>query len=137
MAKKYNHQRFYMFYILLILFLYFKIMKDHHLNRNKYNIPPVGRLSLIRNNTYRDENGILWIKRGFFKSVLHNPFKYYVFESYDSQKTDSSEIKILKTDFDNGSQATFLPSSYNYYSSLRFPVYHFFADVLPVFIIFK
>jgi hypothetical protein len=125
-----------MFYILFLLFLYFK-MKDNHLNRNKYNVSPVGKLSLIRNNDYRDENGILWIKRGFFTSVLHNPFKYYVFETYDSKKTDSSEVKILKTDFDNRSPTAFQPASYNYYSSFRFPIQHFFADVLPVFLIIK
>lgn len=104
----------------------------YHLNRNKYNIPPVGRLVLVKHNDYRDENGILWRKRGFFNSLLHNPFKYYVFETYDIEKNSSSEVKILKTDF--GFNQPFQPSSFNYYSSYRFPVKHFFADVLPVFL---
>jgi hypothetical protein len=104
----------------------------YHLNRNKYNVLPVGGLTLVKNNEYRDENGILWRKRGFFNSLLHNPFKYYVFETYDIKKISSSEVKILKTDF--GFKPTFQTSSFNYYSSYRFPVKHFFADVLPVFL---
>lgn len=102
----------------------------YHLNRNKYNIPPVGGLKLVKNNEYRDENGIRWLKRDFLNSLLHNPFKYYVFETYDIKKKSSSEVKILKSDF--GFKQTFQPSSFNYFSSYRFPVYHFFTDVLPV-----
>ena len=108
-------------------------MLYYHLNRNKYNIPPVGGLKLVKNNEYRDANGILWRKRGFFNSLLHNPFKYYVFETYDIKKNSSSEVKILKTDF-GFNKGRFQPSSFNYFSSYRFPVYHFFADVLPVFL---
>ena len=102
----------------------------------KYNVPPVGRLTLIKHNKYRDENGLLWIKRGFLNSLFHNPFKYYVFETYDTQNPSSSEVKILKSHFD-AKQMTFQPSSFNYYSSFRFPVQHFFADVLPIFIFFN
>ena len=108
----------------------------YHLNRNKYNIPPVGGLKLVKNNKnneYRDANGILWRKRGFFNSLLHNPFKYYVFETYDITKNSSSEVKILKTDF-GFNKGRFQASSFNYFSSYRFPVKHFFADVLPVFL---
>ena len=38
------------------------------------NIPPVGGLKLVKNNKnneYRDANGFLWRKRGFFNSLLH------------------------------------------------------------------
>jgi hypothetical protein len=90
-------------------------------------------LTRIKHNKYRDENGIVWIKRGFLNSLLHNPFKYYVFETYDTQNPSSSEVKILKTHFD-AQEMKFQPSSFNYYSSFRFPVQHFFADVLPIFI---
>jgi hypothetical protein len=121
---------------LFFLFFLFFLYKTYHVNRNKYNVLPVGRLTLIKHNKYRDENGILWIKRGFFKSVFHNPFKYYVFETYDTQTPSSSEVKILKSHFD-AKQMTFQPSSFNYYSSFRFPVQHFFADVLPIFIFFN
>jgi hypothetical protein len=106
-------------------------MQEFHLNRHKYNVQPVGGLTSIKKNEYRDENGIIWIKRGFFQSLLHNPFKYDVFETYDLKKQDSSEVKILKSD---KRLVKFEPSSFNYYSSLRFPVRHFFADVLPEFI---
>ena len=40
----------------------------------------------------------------FINSIFHNPFEYYVFETYDPNKTNSSEVKILKTDFDNNHQ---------------------------------
>ena len=106
--------------------------KIDHINRNQYNVFPVGELRHIKNNHYIDNNDIIWVKRSFLSSALHNPFKYYVFETYDITKNSSSEVKILKTDF--GFKQTFQPSSFNYYSSYRFPVYHFFADVLPVFL---
>lgn len=119
-------------FLLSLLWLYFKI-KTYHVNRNQYNVLPVKPLSHIKNNEYRDANNILWIKRGFYNSLLHNPFKYYVFETYDTQKKSSSEVKILKTDFDRFQPfQPFQPSSFNYYSSFRFPVQHFFADVLPI-----
>jgi len=124
-------------FLLSLLSLYFKI-KTYHVNRNRYNVLPVKPLSHIKNNEYRDANNILWIKRGFYNSLLHNPFKYYVFETYDTQKKSSSEVKILKTDFDRLTNdrfqpfQPFQPSSFNYYSSFRFPVQHFFADVLPI-----
>ena len=119
--------------LLSLLWLYFKI-KTYHVNRNQYNVLPVKPLSHIKNNEYRDANNILWIKRGFYNSLLHNPFKYYVFETYDTQKKSSSEVKILKTDFDtlNIDRFPFQSSSFNYYSSFRYPVQHFFADVLPI-----
>ena len=120
-------------FLLSLLWLYFKI-KTYHVNRNQYNVLPVKPLSHIKNNEYRDANNILWIKRGFYNSLLHNPFKYYVFETYDTQKKSSSEVKILKTDFDtlNIDRFPFQSSSFNYYSSFRYPVQHFFADVLPI-----
>ena len=74
--------------------------------------------------------GIIWIKRAFLQSIFHNPFIYYVFETYDDKKITSSEIKILKKDFDNNSQ-NFKHSSYNYYSSINDPISHLFADFIP------
>ena len=102
----------------------------------KYNVPPAGRLVHVEKNVYRDANGVVWIKRSFLRSVLHNPFKYYVFETYDARKKDSSEVKIEKKAFKTG-RLEFLPSSFNYYSSFRFPVQHFFADVVPFFLFFN
>jgi len=126
-------------YLIFLVYLYLclPMMKEHHVNRNRYNVPPKGGLRHIKNNEYRDKNGILWLKRGFFNSLLHNPFKYYVFETYDSQKKYSSEVKILKTAFDGKETTNFEPSSFNYYSSFWFPFEHFFADVLPEFIFYS
>lgn len=125
---------FVLLFLLLLLSIYVKL-KPYHVNRNKYNTPPVGELTHIKGNTYRDENDVLWVQRGFLNSLLHNPFKYYVFETYDTQNQSSSEVKILKTHFDTR-EMKFQPASFNYYSSFRFPIKHFFADVLPIFTFF-
>lgn len=107
--------------------------RETHINRNNYNVPPKGYLTFIANNKYIDGNGIVWYKRNFMQSLLHNPFMYYVFETYDEITTHSSEVVALKTDFDSGNQI-FKSSSFNFYSSFRSPISHLFADVLPIFI---
>ncbi len=123
--------------ILLVLFNYKKIPnKQQHINRNKYNIMPVGKLTKVinnNNNKYIDKNGVIWLKRNFFQSILHNPFKNYIFETYSDDKNfvSSSEVESNKIDFDNGKQV-FKPASYNYYSSFRYPISHLFADILPI-----
>ena len=104
-----------------------------HINRNKYNILPVEKLRHVTGNKYIDSNNVIWIKRGFLNSILHNPFTNYIFETYDPQQISSSEVEILKTEFDNGIQ-NFKPTSFNYYSSFNSPVSHLFADVLPIII---
>jgi hypothetical protein len=120
--------------ILVIYTNYYKIpSKIQHINRNKYNVFPVGQLRYIKDNEYIDNNGIIWKKRTFLTSILHNPFKYYVFETYDTNKISSSEVEVLKKDFDNGYQI-FKPSSYNYYSSFNYPLSHLFSDILPIII---
>lgn len=107
--------------------------KETHINRNKYNIFPVGQLTHIKDNEYIDNNGIIWIKRNFLASLFHNPFQYYIFETYDINKISSSEVTVLKTEFDSGYQ-NFKPASYNFYSSFIFPISHTFADIIPIFI---
>ncbi len=107
--------------------------KINHINRNKYNIFPVGQLRHIKENEYIDNNGIIWIRRTFLTSILHNSFKYYVFETYDTNKLSSSEVEVLKKDFDSGHQ-DFKPASYNYYSSFNHPLSHLFADIIPIII---
>lgn len=122
--------------ILLVLFNYKKIPnKQQHINRNKYNIMPVGKLTKVNNDDrkYIDENGVIWIRRSFIQSILHNPFKNYIFETYSDDKNfvSSSEVESNKIDFDNGKQV-FKPASYNYYSSFKYPISHLFADILPI-----
>ena len=113
---------------------YYKIpSRIDHINRNKYNILPVGKLRHITGNKYIDSNNVIWLKRGFLNSILHNPFTNYIFETYDPQQISSSEVEILKTEFVNGIQ-NFKPTSFNYYSSFNSPVSHLFADVLPIII---
>jgi hypothetical protein len=110
--------------------------KRDHINRNKNNILPVGQLRYIKDNEYIDNNGIIWIRRTFLTSILHNPFKYYVFETYSPDQISSSEVGVLKTEFDSGYQ-NFKPTSYNYYSSFNYPLSHLFADVIPIIIYLK
>ena len=88
-------------------------MIKYHINRNKYNVFPAGKLIHVKDNTYVDNNGIIWIRRFFINSIFHNPFENYVFETYDPNKTSSSEVEVLKSDFDNNHQ-NFKPASYNY-----------------------
>lgn len=115
-------------------FFYFPSFKEH-IERNKFNIYPKGKLILINRekSLYKDENNIIWYKRSFIKSVFHEPFENYVFEEYDERKNESSEAQILKQDFDTG-VTNFKPASYNYYSSIFHPWRHFVADVLPIFL---
>lgn len=123
---------FIIFFACIIYKYYDKIpSRIDHINRNKYNIFPVGQLRHIQGNKYMDSNNVIWIKRGFFFSLLHKPFQNYIFETYNPNKVSSSEVEILKTDFDNGIQ-NFKPASYNYYSSFNSPILHFFADILPI-----
>jgi len=118
----------------LILLNYRKIPSfQQHIGRNKYNMFPAGKLIQYEKNKYIDDNKIIWVKRNFLYSLLHNPFKYYVFESYDSDKQYSFEVEAVKEDFDKGVQQ-FRFGTFNFYSSITHPISHFFADVLPIMI---
>jgi len=124
--------------VLLISIIFYKNYhkipsKFDHINRNKYNVFPVGKLRHIKDNTYVDNNEIIWVRRSFLASALHNPFKYYVFETHSPNQVASSEVEVLKTDFDNNYQ-NFQPASYNYYSSFNAPLSHLFSDIIPIII---
>ena len=89
---KYHTSNIYRIVIILIIvcFLFIIIQnwwkipsKKEHITRNKHNVLPVGNLTLIKNNQYSDDNGTIWIRRGFFTSLFHQPFKNYTFETYD------------------------------------------------------
>jgi hypothetical protein len=128
-------------FLLLLSFLFIIIVgnyhkiptKIQHINRNRTNIIPVGKLMLIQNTVdeYLDENNIKWKKRTFFRNLTHNPFKNYTFETYSPNYIYSSEATITIADFENGIMQ-FKPESFNYYSSYYYPVSHFFADLLPI-----
>jgi hypothetical protein len=128
-------------FLLLLSFLFILIVKNYHniptkiqhINRNKTNIIPVGKLILIQNTVdeYLDENNIKWKKRIFFRNLTDNPFKNYTFETYYPNYIYSSEATITIADFENGIMR-FKPKSFNYYSSYFYPIPHLFADVLPI-----
>jgi hypothetical protein len=114
--------------------------REDHKSRNKRNVLPLGKLRHIKDNIYIDESGVAWIKRPYYRNLLHNPLKYYTFETaIDATKgttskntsTSTSEASILISDFEKG-KMNFEDESYNYYSSFDHPVSHFFADMLPI-----
>ena len=118
--------------IIFIAYNYNKIPSiEDHITRNKYNMLPQGILTNIHNNKYMDDAGTIWIKRLYIQSLLHEPTKNYVFESYDTNIISSYEAVAEKEKFDSGYQL-FKPATFNYYSSFQYPVSHFFADVLPI-----
>jgi len=121
-------------FCIVVVVNYAKIpTKQEHVDRNRYNRKPVGTLRFQENNRFVDDLGVVWLRRNFLQSVFHNPLKNYVFETYDLNKTQSSEVEADKQKFDNGEQI-FQTASFNFYSSFRFPVSHFFADMLPSFL---
>lgn len=117
----------------MILYLYRDKIPSYndHMNRNQNNQLPAGKLSPSNKNTYVDEAGTVWIRRTFLLSILHNPLKYYVFESHDPTCQSSFEVEATKTDFDAGFQS-FRFATYNFFSSNIHPLSHFFADILPI-----
>ena len=127
--------------VLLLLFLFILLLSAQHYKeipalkkhrfRNKHNVLPVGRLKLVKDPYYVDDNNIIWQRRTFLHSIFHHPFKNYTFETIDSKKRSSSEAIISKSDFDKN-RMRFKNGSFNYYSSYTHPVSHFFADVLPI-----
>jgi len=123
---------FFFLYIFLRIHIFIPSFKQH-IERNKDNIFPKGKLILLNKDKklYNDESNIIWYKRNFFESIFHNPFKNYIFEEYNEDKFSSSEVEILKDDFNKG-LTTYKLSSYNYYSSIFYKIQHFFADVLPI-----
>jgi hypothetical protein len=119
-------------FIVLLAQNYNKIpTRKEHQSRNKYNILPAKNLKLLKEPYYVDDNHVTWIKRSFFRSIFHNPFKNYTFETMNSKQISSSEAVILASDFDKG-HTHFKNGSFNYYSSYNHPIDHFFADVLPI-----
>jgi len=120
------------FVVILLIGNYHKIpTRMQHINRNRTNILPKGRIRARKGDYYLDENNIKWKKRTFFRNLLHNPFKNYTFETYEPNYIFSSEATITIADFEK-EIIRFKPESFNYYSSYYSPVSHFFADVLPI-----
>ena len=118
--------------MLIVLYNYYDKIPSRidHITRNKHNVFPVGKLTHIKDNKYIDKNNVTWLKRGFLNSLAHSPFENYVFETYDTKKQSSSEVEVLKKEFDNGNQ-DFKPATFNYNSSFISPLAHFFSDMLP------
>ncbi len=141
LAKKLEPEWIWLLYIAIVLTFVFIVLsfmyydkipsKKEHAVRNKRNVLPANQLKLVKDDYYMDDNHVIWIKRAFYRSLFHNPLKYYVFETIDSKKVSSSEAVILTDDFDKG-KMRFEDGSFNYYSSYNHPIDYFFADVLPI-----
>lgn len=78
-------------YLLFVsMFLFYK---EKHLSRNIHNIMPVGYLQQTNYpDNYIDSNSVIWIRRPFMKSLFHQPWTYHVYETYDRDIVNSSEI---------------------------------------------
>jgi hypothetical protein len=62
--------------LILILIVSFWIMgnSDWHLNRNKHNKSPKGKLTaIIMDETYKDEDGLVWELQPAIKNKFHQP----------------------------------------------------------------
>ena len=62
--------------IILVLFLVFYWLfaqSDRHLNRNKHNQLPKGRLKHLQDNYYEDEVGLIWELQPQIKNKFHQP----------------------------------------------------------------
>jgi hypothetical protein len=131
-------------WLLIILFLIFSLAfyfvprvfyfpsLQEHVERNKHNKKPTGKLLLIDNekNLYQDEANVIWYRRPFWKSVCHHPFENYVLEEYNEKSESSSEVEIKREDLDRGVYH-YKTATFNYYSSIFHPLRHVVADVLP------
>lgn len=118
--------------------------KQLHVNRNHYNLLPVGDLISKRPDVYADTDGNLWNKMPWYFTMFHNPVKNIKLIHYDitmcKNGVGSSEIIVPKKNVKqtpNGHPNTIKHGSwkigsYNYrdiYTTSRWE--HFVADVLP------
>lgn len=141
LLKKFNASWIWLLYIFAFtLFAFIVLLTQYydeiptykeHVYRNKHNVLPEKKLTLVKDNIYIDDNRIIWMKQYFYQNLFHNPFDNYTFESVNEKKESSSEAVIRKRDFDKG-KMKFKNGSFNYYSSYKHPIDHFFADVLPI-----
>lgn len=113
--------------IILLFFIGVKLFSTKE-NRNQFNKLPVGKLRPQGDN-FVDSAGTVWIRRPYIMSLLHNPNKNYVFETYDKFIQSSSEAIADKKLFDKGIQV-FTHGLFNYYSPFHNPFLHFYYDVL-------
>ena len=119
--------------ILFLILIYFLVpSREKHKIRNKNNKLPVGNL-VPTGNLYRDSVGQKWVKRPYLFSLLHNPNKNYIFETYDTTIISSSEAIAERKLFDSGTQI-FTAGTFNYYSPFQNPLMHLFSDILPIII---
>tara|TARA_Y100001970_G_C14081210_1_gene774810 strand:+ start:387 stop:1055 length:669 start_codon:yes stop_codon:yes gene_type:complete len=59
------------------------ITEEEHLNRNKFNELPTGKLTLKEKNIYVDENNDTWVRYPDYNASYHQPC-YYVFAAIRS-----------------------------------------------------
>lgn len=59
--------------VILVASLWMMGQSDWHLNRNKHNKLPEGRLNHLKDNSYEDEVGLIWELQPTIKNLFHQP----------------------------------------------------------------
>ena len=144
--------------IVLLLIVTFWVLghSEYHLNRNKHNKLPIGNLTLLEKNIYKDEAGLHWELQPHIKNKFHQPDEevqmvenaYPNVEGEIEFDTKNPNLKFLSKLKNGGSyeailqpDGTYLTTglkqgTYNYghpdglWGSLK----HTFLDVIPHFV---
>ncbi len=130
---------------------------DYHLNRNKNNVLPLGKLSFIETQTYSDEMGKVWVLQPNNENQFHQPnntyfidfkFPYSILENAPKFNSNYPFLKLLCQQQDGSSYEAILKpnneylttgkerGTFNYASpeGIWGTAKHIFLDVIPHFI---
>ncbi len=141
--------------LIFILFVSILIIghSDWHLNRNKHNKLPEGRLKHLKDDIYTDETGLIWELKPHIKNKFHQPDQEseMVNNPYPNVggtltfDPENPYLKFLSKIDNNGSYEAILQpngkyltegpqqGSYNYGHPSGFlgSIKHFFLDMIP------
>jgi len=136
--------------------LLFVSRSDWHLNRNKHNRLPLGKLTHQKDGKFTDETGLIWELQPNFKNKLHqpdrktenvnNPYPNVIGEL--TLDLENPNLKFLcKNETNQSCEAILQPNgkyltkgskqgTYNYSHPSGFfgNIKHFFLDVMPHFV---
>lgn len=148
------------FIVLLLLFsgLLIFSFSDTHLKRNQHNKLPVGYLTNVNNNIYKDERGLIWELQPHSMNIFHQPNEgdtieipevpYPNLEKPPVFDKENPNLKLL-CELESGASyeailqpnGTYLTTgtkqgTYNYSHPKGFwgKLMHFFLDMMPGFI---
>ncbi|NQX96479.1 MAG: hypothetical protein HRT73_01185 [Flavobacteriales bacterium] len=143
-------------FILLILGYSLICQLPWHLARNTHNVLPKGNLTLIVENTYQDENGLIWELQPHSMNIFHQPKNPIVaintpYPNLDKPlqlDIENPNLKLLSKDKNRGSYEAILQpngsylttgtkqGTYNYRNPEGFigMTKHVLMDVIPHFI---